>query len=392
MKYGLILGLMSAVGSFAIDMYLPALPSLANDLNAPIASAQMTLMVYFLAFGISQLFYGPASDMFGRKLPIYVGLGLFIIASIGCAVAPNMETLIALRFVQGVGAAAPASIPRAIIRDLYTGQKATRLMSTVMLVISISPMLAPMVGSIIIEPLGWRAVFFAIAATTVLSFILVAFALPETLKPEDRVPFDPKSMFASFGILVRDPSFMGLTFIGGLGMAAFFAFLGSASFVYMQHFSLSPSQFAIAFASNAAGFFAASQFAANMMGKFGAKPMILYATFGYATTVVAMLAVFYFGFGSLPLMIIMFIMANGFMGLIIPTVIVFALEDHGSIAGAAASLGGTLQMLSGALAMGISSLVFDGTPVPMLAVIASCGIGAYVLALITIRRPSPIPA
>ena len=133
-KYALILGLLSAIGAFAIDMYLPALPVLTADLNAPVTSAHFTLTVYFFAFGISQIFWGPASDMLGRKIPIFLGLGIFIAASVGCAFAQNIETLILFRVLQAIGAAGPLSIPRAIIRDLYTGQKATRLMSTVMLV------------------------------------------------------------------------------------------------------------------------------------------------------------------------------------------------------------------------------------------------------------------
>ncbi len=291
---------MSAVGAFAIDMYLPALPLLAEDLQSTTSAAQMTLMVYFIAFGASQLFYGPASDMFGRKKPIYFGLGLFMVTSVGCAFAPNIESLIVLRFLQGIGAAAPMSIPRAVIRDLYTGQKATRMMSTIMIVISISPMLAPLLGSAVIVPFGWRAVFLTIALASLVAMALAAFALPETLKPENRRPFDAKSMFASFGILLRDANYLGLTFIGGLGMAAFFTFLGSASFVYMEHFGLTPTQFSLAFAVNASGFFVASQFSATIMGKIGPERLIRGATIGYAIMVLILLGVFSFGWGSCP--------------------------------------------------------------------------------------------
>lgn len=389
LKFSLILGLMSAVGAFAIDMYLPALPLLAEDLQSSTSAAQMTLMVYFLAFGASQLFYGPASDMFGRKKPIYFGLGLFMVTSIGCAFAPNIETLIVMRFLQGIGAAAPMSIPRAVIRDLYTGQKATRMMSTIMIVISISPMLAPLLGSAVIVPFGWRAVFLTIAIATLIAMALAAFAMPETLKPENRRPFDAISMFTSFGILLRDTNYLGLTFIGGLGMAAFFTFLGSASFVYMEHFGLTPTQFSLAFAANASGFFVASQFAATIMGKTGPERLIRWATLGYAIMVLILLSVFFFGFGSLPALIILFIIANAFMGLIIPTAMVLALEEHGPIAGAAASLGGTMQMLLGALAMGVSSAIFDGTPVPMLVIIALCGVSTHILARLNARHTAP---
>ncbi|MDX1268509.1 MAG: MFS transporter, partial [Oceanisphaera sp.] len=148
-KMALVLGLLSWIGPFAIDMYLPAMPAISDDLGASVSAAQWTLMSFFMAFGICQLFYGPASDVFGRKPPLYFGLGIFGVASIGCAFAPSIEWLIALRFLQGVGAAAVMSIPRAVIRDRYTGTEATRLMSTIMLVIAISPMLAPLMGTAI---------------------------------------------------------------------------------------------------------------------------------------------------------------------------------------------------------------------------------------------------
>lgn len=392
LKMALILGLLSTIGPFAIDMFLPALPTIAGDFGATVATAQLTLTVYFVAFAVAQLFYGPASDMFGRKPPIYVGLGLFAAASIGCAFAPNIETLIGLRFVQGLGAAGVMSIPRAIIRDRYTGAEATRLMSTVMLVISISPMLAPLVGSLIIVPFGWRSVFLAVTFATGCALLLNAFALPETLPPEKRMPFNMGEMLKNFGVLLRDPAFMGLTFIGGLGMAAFFTFLGASSFVYMEFYGLDTTQFAIAFAANAAGFFIASQFAANLMTKFGPVLLVRGATLCYALSAIVLLAVFVMGLGSFFFLVAMLMLANMFMGFILPSAMVLSLEDHGPIAGAAASLGGTLQMIAATIAMIIGGLLFDDTPIPMLGIIAACAIGTFVLALMTVRNKQAQPA
>lgn len=391
-RMALVLGLMSTIGPFAIDMYLPALPTIAGDLGTDAAGAQLTLTTYFIAFGVAQLFYGPASDMFGRKAPIYFGLGLFALASIGCAMAPSIEVLAVLRFIQGLGAASVMSIPRAIIRDRYTGAKGTRLMSTVMLVISVSPMLAPLIGSLIIVPFGWRAVFIAITFATGVALLINFFALPETLPRDMRHPFRMKDMLTSYGTLLRDPVYMGLTFIGGLGMAAFFTFLGSASFVYIDYFELTPTQFSLAFAANALGFFAATQFSANLVDWLGAPKLTRIATGCYAITVVALLLMFMGGMGSLFVLIGMLIFANLFMGLVIPSVMVLALDEHGPIAGAAASLGGTMQMLLGALAMTFGASLFDGSPVPMLSIIAVCGTGAFVLALVTLKVRTPQPA
>ena len=227
-KNAIVLGLLSAVGPFAIDMYLPALPTIAADLNASTASTQMTLMAFFVAMGLCQIVYGLISDMAGRKLPLYVGLTLFILGSIGCALSPNIGGLIAFRFLQGIGASAVMVIPRAVIRDLHTGIEATRLMALVMLVLSVSPMLAPFAGSALIVSFGWRAVFATITVVAVLAFILTILFLPETRPPHDRVEINLRNVLGGFGVLLRDWHFLGLTFIGGLGMASFFAFIASS--------------------------------------------------------------------------------------------------------------------------------------------------------------------
>lgn len=386
-KMAMILGLLSWIGPFAIDMYLPAMPVIAEDLGASVSASQWTLMSFFIAFGICQLFYGPASDVLGRKPPLYFGLGLFGVASVGCALAPSIEWLIGLRFMQGVGAAAIMSIPRAVIRDRYTGHEATRLMSTIMLVVSISPMLAPMLGSAVIVPFGWRAVFLTVAFATLLSLLLTGFGLQETLSPKDRTPFRFKAMMDAFGVLFRDPGYMGLTLIGGMGMASFFAFLATASFLYTGYYGLTPFQFSLAFAVNALGFFSTSQVAANLGARFGSIAVVKWAVGGYATSACIMLALVASGFDSFPLVVFLLVITYAFLGLVVPTSMVLSLEDHGPIAGTAAALGGTLQMMLGAVAIAIVSLVFDGTPLPLVAGIALCALIAVVLSILTLKKP-----
>ncbi|SEA31799.1 multidrug effflux MFS transporter [Microbulbifer marinus] len=389
-RMALILGLLSCVGPFAIDMYLPALPVIADSLGAPVEATQYTLMSFFIAFGICQLFYGPASDMFGRKPPLYFGLVLFAVASVGCALAPTIEWLIALRFIQGVGAASVMSIPRAVIRDRYTGTEATRLMTTVMLVISISPMLAPLAGSALIGPFGWPSVFIAVAAATVLSLVLAGVGLPETLRAEDRVPFQFGAMRSAFATLLRDPGYMGLTVIGGLGMSSFFVFLSTSSFLYTGHYGLTPTQFSLAFALNALGFFTSSQFAANLGERFGSVAVVRWAVAGFAASATLMLAVIAAGFADFPVLVAMLLLCNVFLGLVIPTSMVLSLEEHGPIAGTAAALGGALQMLLGAVAIIIVSLVFDGTPLPLVAAIALCALAALAISMLTLRGSQPV--
>lgn len=384
-RNAIVLGLLSAVGPFAIDMYLPALPSIAADLRASTAATQMTLTVFFIAFGLCQIVYGPLSDVYGRKAPLYAGLVLFTLGSIGCALAPGIGALIAFRFIQGLGAAAMAVIPRAIIRDLHTGVEATRLMALVMLVFSVCPILAPLFGSALIVPFGWRAVFAAVTFVAVIGVVLVATLLPETRPAEERISGNFRNVLGAFVELLRDRHFLGLTFIGGLGMSSFFAFLATSSFVYIGHYGLTPTQYSLAFSVNAIGFIGASQFASRLGARFGMGRMVLTAVSIYAGFAVLLFALTLAGFDSLRVLMPLLFTSFAFLGLVIPSTMVLALERHGPIAGIAAALGGTLQMVTGGAMIAVAGLFFDGTTLPMVATIAFTAVAALLVSVATLR-------
>lgn len=383
-RNAIVLGLLSAIGPFAIDMYLPALPAIAADLQASTAATQMTLMAFFVAFGVCQIVYGPVSDMVGRKPPLYFGIVVFALGSIGCGLAPSIAWLIFFRFVQGLGAAAVMVIPRAVIRDLHTGVDATRLMSLVMLVFSVSPILAPLVGSGLIVPFGWRSVFAAVTVASVISFLLVAFVLHETRPPEERVEVSVRSVLDGFAELFRDWRFLGLTFIGGFGMASFFAFLASSSFIYMGHFGLTPTQYGLTFSLNAIGFIGASQFSAYLASRFGITRVVSVAVTCFMVATLALFAVTAAGIDSLVVLVVMLFIANAWLGLVIPSTMVLSLEDHGPIAGMASALGGTLQMITGAVTIVVASAFFNGTALPMVTTIAVCAVAAFILTRLTL--------
>jgi len=391
LKNAVVLGLISAIGPFAIDMYLPALPTIATDLNASTAATQMTLMAFFVTFGVCQLIYGPAADMWGRKAPLYFGLALFTLGAIGCALAPSIGWLIAFRALQGVGASAVMVVPRAIIRDMHTGVEGTRLMALVMLVLSVSPILAPVTGSALIVPFGWRAVFVAVTIVAIIGFGLLATLLPETLKPENRVRVSVTSLVAGFGGLFRDARFLSLTFIGGFGFAAFFAFLASASFVYIGHFGLTPTLFSVFFSINAVGFIGASQFAANLGERFGMARLVAVSVAGFAVAMLVLLGFTLAGVDSFPLLVALLLMGFAFMGFVIPSTMVLALDEQGERAGMASALGGTLQMILGGAVIVVASLFFDGTVLPMVTIMAVCAVASLALTLLTLRGPAPAP-
>jgi DHA1 family bicyclomycin/chloramphenicol resistance-like MFS transporter len=385
LRLALVLGLLSAIGPFAIDMYLPALPAIGHALNADVHQVQTSLMAFFLSFAVSQLVYGPASDMFGRKPPLYAGIVLFVAGSVGCALSPDIGWLVVFRFVQGLGAGAPGVITRAVVRDLHTGVEATRLMSLLMLVFSVSPILAPLVGSLIIDAGDWQAIFWAIAVIGLLGLALTAFALVETRHAEERTGSDIASTGRAFALLVRDPHFMGMTGVASFGIGAFFVYLSNSSFVLINHYGLTPRQYSLAFSANAASFIGASQMAGRLAQRFGLPRVVSVSVAGFALAMCAGCASNLAGIDTLASMIAALMIGYGFLGLVVPATSVMALDHHGEIAGAASALMGTLQMVTGAIVIALMGFVVDGTARPMLAGIAAVALLTWLLAWISLR-------
>jgi DHA1 family bicyclomycin/chloramphenicol resistance-like MFS transporter len=385
-RNAIVLGLLSAIGPFAIDMYLPALPSIAVDFKASTGAVQMSLMAFFIAVGLCQVIYGPVSDMLGRKAPLYFGLSVFAAASIGAALAPSIEWLIFFRFIQGIGACAGMVIPRAIVRDLHTGPEAARLMSLIMLVFSVSPILAPLTGSALTQFATWHYIFLTIGGLGLLGILLVTFFLKETRPAEKRIASSFRSVLSGYGSLLRDWHFLGLTFIGGLGLSSFFAFIATSSFVYIDHFGLTPAEYSVAFSLNAVGFIGSAQFAGGLARRFGLGRVVKTAVAFFAAFALVLLAGILAGIDSLPFLMAMLAMAFACLGLVIPSTAVLALEHHGPIAGMASALLGTLQLLCGAMVIGLVSSFFNGTALPMALAIASCSVAAFILSRLTLRQ------
>jgi DHA1 family bicyclomycin/chloramphenicol resistance-like MFS transporter len=387
LRLAVVLGLITAVGPFAVDMYLPALPTIGGSLNASTAAVQASLMAFFIVFGVCQLFYGPLADIFGRKLPIYGGLVLFAIGSVGCALAPDIETLIAFRVLQAFGSCAGMVIPRAIVRDLHTGHEATRLMSLLLLVMSVSPILAPSFGSGVIAVIGWRGVFWALAVAAVIALGLAVFALEETRPREARRGSNWASAFRAYRLLLKDRYFVGLSMVGAFGLSAFFVYLGNSPFVLSEQYGLSEWRFSLCFSLNAASFFGFSQLTGKLTKRFGLAPVVRVAVAGMAATMTILAAIMLSGFDSLPVMIVGLFIGYGFLGLVLPTAGVLSLEHHGAIAGTASALGGALGMMTGAGVMALSGLFAKAGAQPMVAMIALSAILACAFTFVTLRTP-----
>lgn len=393
LRSAVVLGLLAAVGPFAIDLYLPAVGEIVSDLQTNDAAVHMTFTVYFIAFGVAQLIYGPLADRFGRKPPVFLGLAVFILGSVLCATAADVSALTLGRFVQALGAAAPMVIVRAVVRDLHTGTEATRLMALIMLVFSVSPMLAPLTGSLIIEFGSWRLIFAALGVIAFAAVLQMAVLLPETLPADRRARIDPVAMIRSAVYLLRDMKFLGLTLIGGFSLASFFVFIAAAPLVYMTQYELTPMGFSLVFALNAVGFFASSQFAAMLGQRFGMARVALLAVCGFAAATSLLTLLVWSGIDDLPVLMALFFVGNSCLGQVIAPVMVMALEEHGEHAGMASSLGGTFQMVAGGVMILICSPFFDRTALPLTGAVTACAMIALVLALLTLRpEPQSRPA
>lgn len=391
LKLALVLGLLTCLGPLAIDMYLPALPTIAADLNTEMGAVQLTLTAYFLGFGIAQLIYGPIADQYGRKMPLFAGVAIFTLGTVIAALASTIDVLIVARLIQAVGGASLMVVPRAVVRDRFTGSDGAQMMGFMMMIVSVSPMLAPLAGSGVMQYGGWQSIFWVLAGLAIVGLLAILFLFKETLPVDKRVAFNRKSFVQGCKILFADREYLSLTFIGGFAMASFFVFIASASFVYTGEFNLTPTGFGLAFALNGIGFFIATMVSGKAGSSLGMHHLVRLAVAGFLVIMLALITL------SLAQMITLYLLAGllflGFfcLGLVVPTVMVLSLEKHGDIAGLASSLGGTLQMLTGALMIALGSPFFDGSVLPMVSAMALCAILGFALTQTkSIRLPSPI--
>jgi DHA1 family bicyclomycin/chloramphenicol resistance-like MFS transporter len=384
LRAALVLGLLQAMGPFAIDMYLPALPSIGQSLGASVDAVQASLMAFFVALAVGQLLYGPVSDMVGRKLPLYFGLGLFALASVGCAMATDIRMLIAFRFVQGLGACACFAIPRAVVRDLHTGIDAARLMTLLMLVFSVSPIVAPMAGSFVNQWFGWRGIFWAVAGVALVGIVMTATVLAETRPPHKRVGSGLRNALRAYRMLLGDGRFVALVGVGAFGVASFHAYLAGSSFALIDHYGLTSREYSLAFSVNAFSFIGAAQFTSRLGARYGLRTVVRYAAAGYASAMTLLLACYLVGIDRLEVLVVLLFIGYGFLGLVIPSTSVLALDRHGANAGTASALIGTCQFVFGAIVIALGGLFTDGTAMPMVASIGCCALLSMGLAWLTL--------
>ncbi|MBJ7444773.1 MAG: multidrug effflux MFS transporter [Sphingobium sp.] len=374
---GIGFGFLSSLGPLAIDLYLPAMPGMARELAADSGAVQRTLSAFFLGLALAQIPLGTLGDRFGRRWPLIGGLTLFIVASTACALATSLEQLIAFRFLQGMGACAGTSSVRAMIRDRHSGHRAAQLMAFTFLVIGISPVLAPLAGSYLLQLTSWRGLFGLLAGGGLVAIVAVLLFLPESLPPERRLV--RQSMLISYGQLLATPAFVGWTLVAGLATTIPFAFVTAAPFVFSIGFALSAHEYSLLRALNAVTSIIATQFAPGLMQRLGARRLVLsVASVAIAATAVIALVATRQAMPLLlfqPYSMLLFAIA----GLILTPAAISALDAAAGGAGAAAGLLGTLQLAITALASGVVSLLPSFTVLPLVGVLG----GAFVIMWVT---------
>ncbi len=373
----LILGALTAFAPMSIDMYLPGLPSLAREFHVDPGTVELTLTAFFVALALGQALYGPLPDRFGRKAPLYVGLSLYIVASVGCALAADVYTLIGVRFLEACGGCAGIVIARAVVRDLFKAQEAARMFSLMMLVMGSAPILAPIAGGYLLVWLGWRSIFWTLAGFGVLCLLGTTAWLPETRPHGTRTADGVIGALATYGRLLRDRDFVGYALAGGCAQAGMFAYIAGSPSVFIDFFGLSAPAYGWLFGANAFGLIASSQINRRVLAHRDAARILALANTINACAGIVLAIMASARIGGLAGMLPPLFCYLASLGFTFPNSAALALAEQGERAGSASALFGALQYSAATVSSVLVARLHDGGPVPMAAVIAGCGVLAW---------------
>jgi DHA1 family bicyclomycin/chloramphenicol resistance-like MFS transporter len=386
-----ILGSMIAVAPMSIDMYLPSLPTLERVFSADMASVQLTLAAFFVGLALGQLVYGPLSDRLGRKGPLAAGLGLYVLASAGCALAPTIGSLIALRFVQALGGCAGMVISRAMVRDLFEPRMAARVFSYLLLVMGAAPILAPLAGGYLLAAAGWRAIFVLLVAFGLAVLLVSALLLPETRPRQAGGP--AASPGRDYAALLADRGFLGYALSGAIAQAGMFAYIAGSPHVFIELYGIPAKTYGWLFGLNAVGIISASQVNRRLLLYWRPDEILGRANVINTALGVVLVAVAWPRSGHLLWLMIPLFGFVASLGFTQPNALACALAGQASRAGTASALYGTIQFAAATVAAALVGAFHDDTARPMAVVIASCSLLALACHYVLVRRgPRPAPA
>jgi DHA1 family bicyclomycin/chloramphenicol resistance-like MFS transporter len=382
----LILGLLCAIGPFSIDMYLPGFPSIAANLHTSVDSVAYSLSSFFIGICAGQLLCGPLLDRFGRKKPLCFGLVLYIFASIGCSLSKSVEMLIAFRFLQALGGCVGMVAPNAIVRDIFPVEENAKVFSLLILILGVSPILAPTAGSFIISAYRWPVVFVVLAVVTALILVAVIFWLPESKKPDPTFSLRPKPIINGFLSVLKEPQFYTYAFAGAIASAGLFAYLAGSPFIFMQLYGVSEQQYGWIFSLIAVGLIGASQLNNVILKRYNSAQIIKTVLLTQSTVGIILVVTTILGLVNLystTFLMFLFLSCQGFT---FPNSAALAMAPFTKGAGIASALMGAVQMAFGAIASALVGVFFNNTAVPTTAIMAACSTSGLIILLLSKKK------
>ncbi|MCO4291644.1 multidrug effflux MFS transporter [Solitalea sp. MAHUQ-68] len=381
----LTLGLLTALGPFSIDMYLPAFPALASSLNSSIDHIQLSLTSFFIGISIGQLIYGPLTDRFGRKKPLIIGLTIYLLASLCSLWVHNAEQLIALRFMQALGACAGMVVSRAMVRDIFPLTESARVFSSLMLVMGIAPVIAPTVGGFMLKWSNWQAIFLTLALISFLMLLMTIFALPESKTPDKTIQLKPGAIFKEYWLVLQNSIFLKYCLLGSLVSAGLFSYIAGSPFLAMKIYHISAENYGLLFGLNAIGIIGGSQVNRFLLKRFESVEIIKVMTTVMLVCGLLLPIAAYLNAPMVVVLTILFCYISCY-GFINPNASAIALSPFIKNAGFASALLGSTQMLFGVLASASISFFHNGTEMPMMIIVCICGLAVFTISRKTAKE------
>lgn len=378
-RYVLILGLLSAIGPFSIDLYLPAFPMISENLHTSVSKVMFSLSSFFIGVSAGQLLYGPLLERYGRKRPLYLGLGLYLVASAGCAFAAQVDALIAFRFLQALGGCVGMVAARAMVRDLFSVEENAKVFSSLMLVIAVSPIVAPTLGGYISHAWGWRAIFLVLMGLILIILAAVHFFLPNSKKPDPSVSFKPPAILKAFASVLVQPSFHVYALSGAVAYAAIYAYITGSPHVFMDHYGVSDKTYGWIFAVIATGLIVSGQINSLLLNRFKGMRIVTVAMSAQVIIGIILTGLMLWGDVSVYFVILLVMLFASCQGFIFPNTSAMAMASFPHQAGNASALMGFIQMTLGAASSALVGMFHEGAAVAMTSVMTGCSLLAFLI-------------